>query len=158
MKRILFAAMALFGMALSTQAFAQDWSGPEIGIQGGYAWGTSSGNVNCFPVACAPGVPYSFGPSGILGGGHAGYNWQFGQVVLGIEGDAEGADVSSNGTGHFGVTPYTFHSSMDFDASVRGKLGYAFDRVLLYGTGGVAFGDVTKTGTCPICVGAPGSV
>ena len=35
---------------------------------------------------------------------------------------------------------------MDFDASVRAKLGYAFDdNILLYGTGGVAFGDVKTT-------------
>jgi outer membrane protein OmpA-like peptidoglycan-associated protein len=124
MKRILVATIAALAATLSTSAFAQDWwSGPEVGIQGGYGWGPPSiGN-----------------PDGGMGGGHAGYNWQMGSFVLGIEGDAEGGDITGRhvipGTGSVG-------SDMDFDASVRGKLGWAFDRFLVYGTGGVAFGDV----------------
>jgi outer membrane protein OmpA-like peptidoglycan-associated protein len=137
-------------------AFAQDWwSGAEIGLQGGYAFDGSSGNFHCptgfldggeGAATCAtneggdPVFHYNFNTSGFLGGGHVGYNWQFGHTVLGLEGDAEGASVSGSTT----KTPRGFgvHTKMDFDASIRGKLGWAFDRVLLYGTGGVAFGDV----------------
>ena len=147
--RILFGAAALLVGALSSSAYAQDWSGPEIGVQGGYAWGDSSG------VATGTGGPlggttvsrpYSFSPSGGLGGAHAGYNWQFGNVVLGLEGDAEGADVSGSLTASGVVAGLprisAVHDRMDFDATVRGKLGWAMGRWLPYATGGVAFGDV----------------
>src|SRR6185437_2131383 len=137
MKRALLAAAGLLAI-MSTPAFAQGWwNGFEVGVQGGYGWGTSKGDVN------APLVPYSIHPDGVLGGVHAGYNWQWDHVVLGLEGDAEGADVSRTSA----VDPAgdTILTRMDFDASVRGKLGYAFDRVLIYGTGGVAFGDVKTT-------------
>jgi outer membrane protein OmpA-like peptidoglycan-associated protein len=134
MKRLLLAVVAGAGLMLSAGAYAQTWNGPEIGIQGGYGWGTSSGQIN-------PGAfGYSFSPDGGMGGAHAGYNWQFGPYVLGLEGDAEGGSISD--TGRVGTTAATVHSNLDFDASVRGKLGFAFNRILLYGTGGVAFGDV----------------
>jgi outer membrane protein OmpA-like peptidoglycan-associated protein len=138
MRKLLFASAAVvLAAALSSAAQAQDWTGPEIGIQGGYGWGTSSGDVN------APLIPYSFSPSGGLGGVHAGYNWQFGQIVLGLEGDVEGGDLSKSAiVDTFGDV---IHSRLDFDASVRGKLGFAFNRVLFYGTGGVEFGDVRTT-------------
>ncbi len=138
MRRALLAAIAGAGMIVSAGVHAQDlWSGPEAGIQGGYGWGSSSGHFG----GTGAGTPgYSFSPDGALGGGHAGYNWQMGPLVLGLEGDVEGGDIGGrerNAVGGYGVG-----SSMDFDASVRGKLGYAFNRLLLYGTGGVEFGDV----------------
>ena len=139
MKRFLLAAIAGAGLVASSGAFAQTWDGPEVGVQGGYGWGKSSGVVN--GPAGSP-LPYQFSTDGGLGGLHAGYNWQLGQVVLGLEGDAEGGRLS----GHFGeAIPGgigTVHDNLDFDASVRGKLGWSFGRIEPYATGGVAFGDV----------------
>ena len=154
MKRILSVAVALMGFALFSSAQAQDWAGPSIGIQGGYAWGESKGSLGCSPVPC-PVAPYSTHPDGFVAGGHAGYNWQFNQLVVGLEGDAEFADINGSVKG---VPPlaYTVKSSSDFDASVRGKAGVAWGRALLYGTGGVAFGDVTHTASCAICLGPGG--
>src|SRR6185312_10786467 len=154
MKRILIGAVAVLAAGLSSSAMAQGWwNGPEIGVQGGYAWGTSKGNINF-----GPGVTYKFDPSGGLGGAHAGYNWQWDHMVLGIEGDAEGADVNGSLTGalapRLGGIPGTAKTNMDFDASIRAKLGYAFDRILVYGTGGVAFGDVRTSFFVP----GPGTV
>src|SRR6185437_11103445 len=150
MNRVFVAAAAIAMAAISSSALADDWwSGPEIGIQGGYIWGNSSGVGTGTGGILGAGTvsrPYSFSPSGGVGGAHAGYNWQFDHVVLGLEGDAEGGDVSGGVTsvGVFAGLPRisSIQDKMDFDASVRGKLGWAFDRVLLYGTGGVAFGDV----------------
>ena len=59
----------------------------------------------------------------ILGGLHAGYNWQSGQIVYGVEGDA---DLSADKS----------HAKM---ASLRARLGYAYQSFLIYGTGGIAF-------------------
>lgn len=89
---------------------AFDWTGPYVGLTGGYGWGTSDGFV---------------------GGGFAGYNFQVSpNVVVGVEGDVTGTNRSTN----------------DWDATVRGRLGYAYDRYLFYGTGGVAFGDIKNAG------------
>ncbi len=153
MKRILVAALAVAAATLSTNAFAQTWwDGFELGVQGGYGWGESKGHVTGFANG------YHFGTAGGMGGGHIGYNWQTGPWVLGIEGDAEGGDIS----GHkiFPAVGTRISSTMDFDASIRGKLGFAWDRSLIYATGGAAFGDVTTGYQAPIgtSVGRPSAV
>jgi OmpA-OmpF porin, OOP family len=145
MKRILVAAVAALAATLSSSAFAQNWwDGPEIGIQGGYGFGTSSGHISTLPNG------YNFGMDGAMGGAHAGYDWQNGPWVLGIEGDIEGGDIGGLHRNTTTVPTHSIGEYMDFDASVRGKVGFAFDRVLLYGTGGVAFGDVTTHYNSPI--------
>jgi outer membrane protein OmpA-like peptidoglycan-associated protein len=148
MRKIFAAVVVVSAMALSSTAFAQGWwAGPEVGVQGGYAWGNSNGTI----TAPRTSVPYSLSPDGGMGGAHAGYNWQMGNFVLGLEGDAEGGSVSDTATGTvIGLGTGSIRDNMDFDASVRGKLGFAFDRVLVYGTGGVAFGDVSSTYQFPV--------
>ncbi|HEX4111603.1 MAG TPA: outer membrane protein [Stellaceae bacterium] len=116
-------AVAVLFMPLGAEA--QDWSGPEVGIQGGGVWGTSSG------VGTSP---YNTNVQGGLGGGHGGYNFQFGQILVGFEGDAEVANVLG-----------PVHGRMSFDASARGKLGWAWGQWLPYATGGAAFGNVKST-------------
>ncbi len=65
-----------------------------------------------------------------LAGVHAGYNWQLrGPWVLGIEGDISWVDDSE----------VESLKTTDYLASIRGRVGYAFDRTLVYATGGVAF-------------------
>jgi OmpA-OmpF porin, OOP family len=141
MKRVLLAVIASAGLIVSVSALAQDWSGPEVGIQGGYGWGSSNGTTVDTTGAAGP-YPYSFSPSGGMGGVHAGFNWQFGQIVLGLDTDAEGGTISGGQTVIVGGVPAHMHSNLDFDASVRGKLGWSFGRIMPYATGGVAFGDV----------------
>jgi outer membrane immunogenic protein len=126
MKHHLKTAMAAAAVLLTPLAAeAQNWSGPEIGFQGGGAWGNSSGVGT---------LPYNTTVEGGLGGGHAGYNFQFGQMLLGFEGDAEVANVLG-----------PVHGRMSFDSSARAKLGWAWGPLLPYVTGGAAFGDVKAT-------------
>lgn len=80
-----------------------------------------------------------------------GYNFQFGNVVLGVEADAAYTDYRRTGT-FFGTTPAaagfaasTFQTDLGYLGTVRGRIGYAFDRLLVYGTGGFAYGDVSST-------------
>jgi outer membrane protein OmpA-like peptidoglycan-associated protein len=83
----------------------------------------------------------------ITGGGQAGYNFQFNNVVLGIEGDINGGGPSNTTgvTGAAGAPTFapgsSFKASSDWNASIRGRVGYAFNQVLLYGTGGFAVAD-----------------
>lgn len=92
----------------------------------------------------------SFTPDGLIGGAQAGYNWQWDQLVFGLEGDVSFADwrhssiLFDEPLDDFGVpADVTGRASADLDmlATIRGRLGMAFDSVLVYGTGGVAWAD-----------------
>lgn len=122
------------------------WTGLYVGGQIGYGWSTGSFNISGF----GPGIPASINaaadtnPAGVSGGGHAGYQYQFNQLVLGVEGSIDGTSQSAAGATAF---PFAFkgttvavHSAADAEGTIRGKMGIALDRVLIYGTGGVAFG------------------
>jgi opacity protein-like surface antigen len=77
--------------------------------------------------------------SGVEGGAHAGFNWQAGSMVYGIEGDADlsGAKKSYSVTA-LGITN-TYEATNSFLGSLRGRIGYAVGDALIYTTGGVAF-------------------
>jgi outer membrane immunogenic protein len=84
---------------------------------------------------------------GFLGGGQIGYNYQFNNFVVGVETDFQGAAMTgaSRGVGAsiFGVTPFLWtRQTIDWFGTVRGRIGYAFSpSLLLYGTGGFAYGQ-----------------
>lgn len=95
------------------------WSGPYLGIQGGAGW--ANGDFS----AGGPVVSDDFN-GGILGA-FAGYNYQFdNNMVLGIEGDV---DYNWNDNDYSGIKVGT-----DWQGSVRGRVGYAFDHALIYAT------------------------
>ncbi|KRQ93266.1 hypothetical protein CQ12_22255 [Bradyrhizobium jicamae] len=107
-----------------------NWSGFYLGAMGGYAQENTSGLGTL---------------SGGFAGGTAGYNWQMGNLVLGLEADGAWADVGAN-VGLFGglaSVDYTIRSM----GTVRGRVGYAFDSVLVYGTGGWAWSNNRFTAT-----------
>lgn len=106
-----------------------NWSGFYLGVNGGGAWGTSNWTT-----------PGSVNTSGGLVGGTIGYNYQMNQVVLGVEGDVDWADI--NGTLTNTSCPLGCKTSDSWLSTVRGRLGYAADRFLPYVTGGLAVGDI----------------
>ena len=105
-----------------------NWTGFYIGINGGGAFGSSS-----WDSAGSRNI------SGGLIGSTLGYNYQFGQAVVGVEGDLDWADISGNSNS---ACPAGCKTSDTWLSTVRGRLGYAADRFMPYVTGGVAFGDV----------------
>jgi outer membrane immunogenic protein len=121
------------------------WSGLYIGAQVGYQWGTSNANLYTPGGAYVESLPTS--SNGVVGGGHLGYNLQVSQFVFGIEGDVEGTSASGSNYGSPLLSSYTTRENIE--GSVRGRIGYAWDRVLIYGTGGVAFGDFQDAYTGP---------
>ena len=153
MKKILLTAM-LAGVAMPAFAAdtvyvdpapvvvtpaAYDWSGIYVGLQAGYILGNADHSFS----NGAPSGDSS--PDGFIGGGYVGYNWQIGNTVFGVEGDIEGGDVNgsySNATGATSVGT----SDLNWQASVRARLGYATGRYLLYVTGGWAYGDFSFGG------------
>ena len=103
-----------------------NWSGFYVGAMGGYA---SENNSD------GPGVKGGFG------GGTVGYNWQFNTVIAGIEADGAFADVNNSATEVVAGIPISATAKLDALATLRGRVGVAFDRVLLYGTAGLALAD-----------------
>jgi high affinity Mn2+ porin len=101
-------------------------------------------------------------------GGQIGYNWQFGRVVLGVETDFDylgdrpartGTYGAPPGLAATGVTSYTLGGGGSaFFGSLRGRVGYAFDRLLVYGTGGVAYGGSSDPAFIVLHPSGPGSV
>lgn len=129
------------------------WTGCYIGVSGGGKWVRTRDTANTPTVAgggiIAPAafVAITTEPDTWLVGGQAGCNYQSGNWVVGVEADAHAQRWSSLYTLAPGVPPPfvagdQFGLSSDWQASVRGRLGYAMDRTLFYVTGGVAFTQV----------------
>jgi outer membrane immunogenic protein len=118
---------------------AYDWSGFYIGADVGYGWATSRGTAGAadgsFPI------PYSYEPRGVIGGGYLGGNYQIKNVVLGIEADWQAADLNGGGNFLLGASTYHFQTKIRDYGSVRGRLGLAMDRWMVFGTAGVAWGS-----------------
>lgn len=97
------------------------------------------------PIILFPAREGSIDAEGFLGGVHAGYNLQSGNLVLGIEGDAEFSDMDGDTDVLAQEEESTFakqEKEYDWLASLRLRAGYAMDRALIYATGGLAVGDV----------------
>lgn len=71
-------------------------------------------------------------------GGHAGYNWQFGSWVVGVEGDI--AWNNADGTRSF-AGPVLISAQNDWLMSARLRAGYSLGQALIYATGGIAWGN-----------------
>lgn len=146
------------------------WSGFYIGANVGYTWGAKNAigsfavpffdNDPFFGAASAAGATVGVAPdfNGAIGGGQIGYNYQFrDRFVAGIEADIQGASVQGTISGArfapvvnqpgFSVTTVTQASrNLDYLGTIRGRLGYAvYPTVLVYATGGLAYGGVSQT-------------
>jgi outer membrane immunogenic protein len=116
-------------------AYVSDWAGFYLGVEGGYGWGKVTSANGLFDFADTT-------TKGGLFGGYAGYNWQYGSVVVGLEVDFDGADI--NGTGLAFNGPVTFKTNEL--GSARARLGYAvLPNWLIYGTAGLGVGHTSAT-------------
>jgi outer membrane immunogenic protein len=102
------------------QPIKNSWAGAYVGANVGYAAGDVTNSVAS--------------PSGVAGGIQGGYNWQFGQWVVGLEGDIQASGAKD--------TFAAWKFSNPWFGTLRGRGGFAMNNILLYGTGGLAFGNV----------------
>jgi outer membrane immunogenic protein len=129
-------------------AAVYNWTGFYLGINGGYGTGNSNWSDG------AVGTSGSFPTSGYLIGGTVGFNYQIGQYVFGIEGDGDWTNLLGNSGTTCGAIsdvvppPDGCQTQSEWLATVRGRVGYALDRILVYGTAGAAFGNI-QTGLNP---------
>ena len=152
-----------------------NWTGFYVGGNAGYGWGKADNDVNyasgaSFNVGQGPGDPFpAFAHAdplklnGANGGGQFGYNWQFAPTwLLGFEADLQAnqkkgssqfsdsfslSDHADNQTILSGTTVTNQEARISWFGTVRGRLGYVWDNVMLYGTGGLAYGRVGLSGT-----------
>ena len=136
------------------------WTGFYFGGNAGYGWGSADTDFHPLPDAAtffdlAP-QSLSPDPNGFIGGGQVGFNWQWNKwLVLGVEADFQGSDIEGHDT-RFGfpditgspnfAAPDSFifaHERMQWFGTARGRIGFApLCRLLLYATGGLAYGNV----------------
>ena len=195
MKKVLLSSVALLGLTAGAMAAdlpsrrapapyvavpVFTWTGFYAGVNAGYGFGVGNSNNNSFTVV-NPGTvtPNAFpagtvvttgggnngNSDGFVGGGQIGYNYQIGNFVIGIEADAQYADLggrrnngttfitpalAAGGAGAFfgGVNNTT--ASIDYFGTVRGRIGYAMDRLLVFGTGGFAYGAGGGNNSCVV--------
>jgi outer membrane immunogenic protein len=142
-----------------------NWTGPYAGFHLGYGWGDADTSMNFLPVPASiypPGSTLSPHPSGIVGGAQAGYNYQMGCFVVGIEADFSGSGMS--GTQSVSPIPgYAFgvvsaHENTNWFGTLRPRLGYTVKpNVLIYATGGLAYGDVSYRANANFIPGGVGT-
>ncbi len=159
----------LFAMLFLTSAYAANvpaipkdqtfnWTGFYLGVNAGYGWGNQTANYSgndpnillatCGYAGCAPPSAFRLGGGGI--GGQLGYNYQFNSNwLLGLEADYDFSNI--RGTGNSGLilnsvgpTNAAANVTIESFGTIRGRLGYLpTPSLLLYGTGGLAYGKVS---------------
>jgi outer membrane immunogenic protein len=113
------------------------WNGFYVGVNAGYGFGRSSWSDASGAVSTG-----SFNTSGGVAGGTLGYNMQWGAAIFGFETDLDWSSMKGSTT----VTCVgTCKTSNNFLGTVRGRIGYAFDRFMPYLTAGMAYGDIRST-------------
>jgi len=113
------------------------WTGFYLGANAGGAWSDGQGTAAI--------APYGFGPLSGSGetfiyGGQIGYNYQIGSWVVGAETDLQGTTSKGSLNGFAGSTPYTSDAEVDYFGTIRARVGYSWDRLLIYGTAGAVYG------------------
>jgi outer membrane immunogenic protein len=128
------------------------WTGFYAGLNVGGAFGSSR---NAFNIA-GFGLPsFDTSPDGVVGGGEAGYNWQTGPWVLGLEASFDGSGLSGGRAAPClpplcGALAASYRQSLPWFGTLRPRVGYALGNWLFYATGGGALGQVDTNATAAV--------
>ena len=165
MKKVVVLGLAFGALAASSSVQAADlafkappepapvatWTGLYLGAHGGAGWGTTESAVDFGATLAGLGIPglaaslplASHNINGFLAGGTLGYNYQMGNLLLGIEGDITWADIK--GTGPC-LVAFNCTTQVNWMADVTARAGVLpMERLLVYAKGGVAFANVDYT-------------
>lgn len=148
-----------------TTAPTYNWGGVYIGVNGGYGFGSSTWTDPNNPASTTSG---SFDLNGWLAGGTIGANFQASQFVFGVEGDLDWSNIknssNNNAANAFctGLTNVAATAALGancqtqntYFGTARARVGFAADRVLIFATGGAAFGNI-QAGLSGGPIGAP---
>jgi outer membrane immunogenic protein len=133
-------------VAPAVYAPAFTWTGFYLGVNAGVGWANGRDIYVTTPNGAVTSLNTGNGSnSGFVGGGQAGYNFQTGAFVFGVEADIQYADLSKK----VNWGPYTWWgngSTSQYVGTVRARVGYAIDRTLIFLTGGLAYGGLNSGG------------
>ena len=141
---------------------APNWTGFYIGGNVGYGWGTANDGIS-FLQSQAPSAGFASLTasdnnrlSRAIGGIQAGYNWQAQNYLVGIEADIQasgkwgsstyGGTIIDTAVAAGNTGTITSAGEIEWFGTVRGRIGVTSDRWLVYGTGGLAYGEVKTNG------------
>jgi outer membrane immunogenic protein len=124
---------AIFLALLSSTAYSANWTGFYLGAFGGHAWGDYDFDYNPPDVGAST--------DGWLAGGEIGGNFQSGPAVFGAEADLAWTNI--DGSNSCPNAAFDCDTEIDWFGTARGRLGMAAGQFLFFGTGGLAYGDVT---------------
>jgi outer membrane immunogenic protein len=142
----------------SVVAPTSNWTGFYAGVNGGYGFGSADTSLvlNAVEAGFISGfnpLPGTLHPNGFIGGGQIGYNYDFGNLVAGVEADLSYAGLrktdSATGTPFLGGTlTTTVETKLNWFGTFRARLGILpTNNLLVYATGGLAYGEVQTTTT-----------
>lgn len=117
---------------------AYNWGGVYVGINGGWGLGTADWTTST-------GAGNATNDRGGVVGGTFGVNWQIGGFVFGVEGDWDYSGINTGTSSTICATFGTCQTENNWLSTLRGRFGYAVDRILFYGTAGGVFGNVQST-------------
>jgi len=165
-KKILVATTTF--LALATTAFAADlpaapytkapafapvlfsWTGCYVGVEGGGNWGQSQQTARSGPNAGVP-ITGNFNLSGGIAGGTVGCNYQTSNFVFGIENDFSWTNKRGSAQDILPFDPaFTSSTREKWIDTLRGRVGFALDRFMVFGTAGAAFAGTDVTVSSPV--------
>ena len=133
-----------------------NWSGCYIGVNAGGGWArtefTNTANTTAFGHL-NPGEGFEYSYNGFVGGGQVGCNYQVNQWVFGIEGSFDGSSIKGDANNVAILNDDVFTTKVNSIATVTGRIGYAWNNVLLYGKAGYAGARVQFSVSDTCCVG-----
>jgi outer membrane immunogenic protein len=152
-----FLLAAASAVALTGPAFAAEplppppppppvfsWTGVYTGLQVGGVWGAHN-NGSLTGLDPLTGTPFFVNaggtPSGVIGGAHLGAQYQYNQWIIGMEGSADGSSIKKNLNAALPLGFASADISSPVQGSIRGKIGIAWDRFMIYGTGGLSVAE-----------------
>ena len=118
-----------------------NWGGVYVGINGGWGWGNGKWTANTQNGTFSNNA----NDNGGVVGGTLGANFQTGAFVFGVEGDWDYSSINTGTTSTICVVSGNCQNGNNWLSTLRGRFGYAADRVLFYGTAGGAFGNMQTT-------------
>jgi len=124
------------------------WSGFYLGAGVGYGWSAADDQLGL-----RGDQPTGLASEGALGGLQVGYNMQFSRYVWGVEAELDASGVGDSA--HDRLYGDNFSSRLQYLGLLRNRVGYAFDRALVYVDGGLAYGGLTNRVNGPILTGSP---
>ncbi len=128
------------------------WTGFYAGLNAGAAVGASR---NAFSIAGFELPSFDTSLQGAVGGGEAGYNWQTGPLVLGLEANLDASALRGSRTAPClppicGALAASYTQKLSWFGTLRPRIGYAVGSWLLYATGGAAFAQFGANATAAL--------